>query len=159
MPPAHRAAEFTPLCRAGLRRFEFCEPTFVVGNCLEIPPESRQYDRVYCGAGVQKEHEEYMKNLLKLGGVLVMPLEEKVSAAGPVVLTLLACVAWAHAGRPRRSSQTRCSFLSSRRLCQVDQDQPHGTKQLGDQEDHLGVVCPSGAAQTRQRETAAGSSP
>lgn len=64
-----------------LLRFEFCEPSFVVGNCLEIPPESRQYDRVYCGAGVQKEHEGYMKNLLKLGGILVMPLEEKVSAA------------------------------------------------------------------------------
>lgn len=61
-----------------LLRFEFCEPSFVVGNCLEIPPESRQYDRVYCGAGVQKEHEDYMKNLLKVGGILVMPLEEKV---------------------------------------------------------------------------------
>lgn len=59
-------------------RFEFCEPSFVLGNCLEIPPESRQYDRVYCGAGVQKEHEDYMKNLLKVGGILVMPLEEKV---------------------------------------------------------------------------------
>lgn len=59
-------------------RFEFCEPSFVVGNCLEIPPDSRQYDRVYCGAGVQKEHEDYMKNLLKVGGILVMPLEEKV---------------------------------------------------------------------------------
>lgn len=62
-----------------LLRFEFCEPSFVVGNCLEIPAESRQYDRVYCGAGVQKDHEDYMKNLLKLGGILVMPLEEKVS--------------------------------------------------------------------------------
>lgn len=59
-------------------RFEFCEPTFVVGNCLEIPPESRQYDRVYCGAGVQKEYENYMKNLLNVGGILVLPLEEKV---------------------------------------------------------------------------------
>lgn len=53
----------------------------MVGNCLDIPAESRQYDRVYCGAGVQKEHEEYMKSLLKPGGVLVMPLEEKVSVA------------------------------------------------------------------------------
>uniref|UniRef100_A0A672RJ14 Protein-L-isoaspartate (D-aspartate) O-methyltransferase domain containing 2 n=1 Tax=Sinocyclocheilus grahami TaxID=75366 RepID=A0A672RJ14_SINGR len=58
-------------------KFEFCEPTFVVGNCLEIPPESQQYDRVYCGAGVQKEYENYMKNLLKVGGILVLPLEEK----------------------------------------------------------------------------------
>ncbi|CAJ1055100.1 PREDICTED: protein-L-isoaspartate O-methyltransferase domain-containing protein 2-like [Xyrichtys novacula] len=60
-------------------KFEFCEPSFVVGNCLEIPPDSRQYDRVYCGAGVQKEHEDYMKNLLKPGGILVMPLEEKLT--------------------------------------------------------------------------------
>lgn len=60
-------------------KFEFCEPTFVVGNCLEIPPECRQYDRVYCGAGVQKEYENYMKNLLKVGGILVLPLEEKLT--------------------------------------------------------------------------------
>lgn len=60
-------------------KFEFCEPSFVVGNCLEIPPETRQYDRVYCGAGVQKENEDYMKNLLKIGGILVMPLEEKLT--------------------------------------------------------------------------------
>ncbi|KAJ8257335.1 hypothetical protein GJAV_G00184490 [Gymnothorax javanicus] len=60
-------------------KFEFCEPSFVVGNCLEITPESRQYDRVYCGAGVQREHEDYMKNLLKVGGILVLPLEEKLT--------------------------------------------------------------------------------
>ncbi|XP_064812370.1 protein-L-isoaspartate O-methyltransferase domain-containing protein 2-like isoform X2 [Oncorhynchus masou masou] len=60
-------------------KFEFCEPSFVAGNCLEIPPESRQYDRVYCGAGVQRDHEEYMKNLLKVGGILVLPLEEKLT--------------------------------------------------------------------------------
>lgn len=60
-------------------RFEFCEPSFVVGNCLEIAPESRHYDRVYCGAGVQREHEDFMKSLLNVGGILVLPLEEKVS--------------------------------------------------------------------------------
>ncbi|XP_051961533.1 protein-L-isoaspartate O-methyltransferase domain-containing protein 2-like [Xyrauchen texanus] len=60
-------------------KFEFCEPTFVVGNCLEIPPECRQYDRVYCGAGVQKDYENYMRNLLKVGGILVLPLEEKLT--------------------------------------------------------------------------------
>ncbi|XP_029424280.1 protein-L-isoaspartate O-methyltransferase domain-containing protein 2 isoform X6 [Nannospalax galili] len=59
-------------------KFDFCEPSFVTGNCLEISPDCCQYDRVYCGAGVQKEHEEYMKNLLKVGGILVMPLEEKI---------------------------------------------------------------------------------
>ncbi|XP_056363103.1 protein-L-isoaspartate O-methyltransferase domain-containing protein 2 isoform X1 [Oenanthe melanoleuca] len=60
-------------------RFEFCEPSFVIGNCLEISPDCTQYDRVYCGAGVQKEHEDYMKSLLKVGGILVMPLEEKLT--------------------------------------------------------------------------------
>ncbi|CAL8366778.1 unnamed protein product [Lota lota] len=60
-------------------KFEFCEPCFVAGNCLEIPPHSRQYDRVYCGAGVQKDYESYMKNLLKVGGILVLPLEEKLT--------------------------------------------------------------------------------
>lgn len=69
-------------------RFEFCEPLFVVGNCLEFPPESRQYDRVYCGAGVQKEYENYMKNLLKVGGILVLPLEEKVCTYVHVFLVL-----------------------------------------------------------------------
>ncbi|KAG8567086.1 hypothetical protein GDO81_013494 [Engystomops pustulosus] len=60
-------------------KFDFCEPSFVAGNCLEISLETSAYDRVYCGAGVQKEHEEYMKNLLKVGGILVMPLEEKLT--------------------------------------------------------------------------------
>ncbi|KAM8946663.1 protein-L-isoaspartate O-methyltransferase domain-containing protein 2 [Pelodytes ibericus] len=60
-------------------KFEFCEPCFIVGNCLDISLDSSAYDRVYCGAGVQKEHEEYMKNLLKVGGILVMPLEEKLT--------------------------------------------------------------------------------
>ncbi|KAJ8401450.1 hypothetical protein AAFF_G00383690 [Aldrovandia affinis] len=60
-------------------KFEFCEPTFVVGNCLEISSDSHQYDRIYCGAGVQKEHETYMKILLKVGGILVMPIEDQLT--------------------------------------------------------------------------------
>lgn len=62
-------------------RFEFCEPVFQVGNCLEISTDSHQYDRIYCGAGVQKDHENYMKVLLKIGGILVMPIEDQVSPA------------------------------------------------------------------------------
>ncbi|KAF3858167.1 hypothetical protein F7725_011368 [Dissostichus mawsoni] len=58
-------------------KFEFCEPVFVVGNCLEISADSHQYDRIYCGAGVQKDHENYMKVLLKIGGILVMPIEDQ----------------------------------------------------------------------------------
>ncbi|KAG3255508.1 hypothetical protein H1C71_042871, partial [Ictidomys tridecemlineatus] len=63
-------------------KFDFCEPSFVSGNCLAISPDCSQYDRVYCGAGVQKEHEEYMKSLLKVEGILVMPLEEKPFCLG-----------------------------------------------------------------------------
>ncbi|XP_040028127.2 protein-L-isoaspartate O-methyltransferase domain-containing protein 1 [Gasterosteus aculeatus] len=60
-------------------KFEFCEPVFVVGNCLEISTDSHQYDRIYCGAGVQKDHENYMKVLLKIGGILVMPIEDQLT--------------------------------------------------------------------------------
>ncbi|XP_071410652.1 protein-L-isoaspartate O-methyltransferase domain-containing protein 1 isoform X1 [Pithys albifrons albifrons] len=60
-------------------KFEFCEPAFVVGNCLEIASDSHQYDRIYCGAGVQKDHENYMKILLKVGGILVMPIEDQLT--------------------------------------------------------------------------------
>ncbi|XP_048866591.1 protein-L-isoaspartate O-methyltransferase domain-containing protein 1 [Brienomyrus brachyistius] len=60
-------------------KFEFCEPKFVVGNCLEISSDSHQYDRIYCGAGVQKDHENYMKILLKVGGILVMPIEDQLT--------------------------------------------------------------------------------
>uniref|UniRef100_A0A452ST87 Protein-L-isoaspartate O-methyltransferase domain-containing protein 1 n=1 Tax=Ursus americanus TaxID=9643 RepID=A0A452ST87_URSAM len=58
---------------------EFCEPAFVVGNCLQIASDSHQYDRIYCGAGVQKDHENYMKILLKVGGILVMPIEDQLT--------------------------------------------------------------------------------
>ncbi|KAF7708097.1 protein-L-isoaspartate O-methyltransferase domain-containing protein 1 [Silurus meridionalis] len=60
-------------------KFEFCEPHFVVGNCLEISTDSHQYDRIYCGAGVQKDHENYMKVMLKVGGILVMPIEDQLT--------------------------------------------------------------------------------
>uniref|UniRef100_A0A1B6KHR3 Protein-L-isoaspartate O-methyltransferase domain-containing protein n=1 Tax=Graphocephala atropunctata TaxID=36148 RepID=A0A1B6KHR3_9HEMI len=53
--------------------FEFCEPVFVKGNGLCLPSDMRQYDRVYCGAACPDNHENYMKNLIKVGGVLVMP--------------------------------------------------------------------------------------
>lgn len=62
-----------------------------MGNCLEISTDSHQYDRIYCGAGVQKDHENYMKVLLKIGGILVMPIEDQVKtcsqAAGGAAVT------------------------------------------------------------------------
>lgn len=56
----------------------FCEPVFIVGNCLWLNAHYRQYDRVYCGAACPPEYVEYMKSLVKIGGILVMPFNEKV---------------------------------------------------------------------------------
>ena len=63
---------------ASFDEFEFCEPYFVVGNCLQVNSDCRLYDRVYCGAACPVEHENYMKNLVKVGGILVMPLNDQV---------------------------------------------------------------------------------
>lgn len=40
---------------------------------------SYQYDRIYCGARVQKGHENYVKILLNVGGMLVMPIEDQLT--------------------------------------------------------------------------------
>ncbi|CAH3149663.1 unnamed protein product [Porites lobata] len=56
----------------------FSEPVFVVGNCLSLNTHYRQYDRVYCGAGCPAEYEDYMKSLVRVGGILVMPFRDKV---------------------------------------------------------------------------------
>lgn len=57
----------------------FSEPVFIVGNCLCLNTHYRQYDRVYCGAACPNEYEEYMKSLVRVGGILVMPFNDKVS--------------------------------------------------------------------------------
>lgn len=59
-----------------LDKYEFCPPSFVVGNCLLLDSTCHQYDRVYCGASCPSEHENYMKNLVRVGGILVMPLND-----------------------------------------------------------------------------------
>lgn len=56
----------------------FGEPVFIVGNCLSLNTHYRQYDRVYCGAACPPEYEEYMKSLVKVGGILVMPFNDKL---------------------------------------------------------------------------------
>lgn len=58
--------------------YEFCPPKFVNGNCLCLGSETRQYDRVYCGAACPENHENYMKNLIKVGGILVMPINDQL---------------------------------------------------------------------------------
>lgn len=75
-----RLAEFKKNSRA-FDEFDFCEPKFIVGNCLQLNPACQLYDRVYVGAGCPLEHENYMKNLIKIGGVLVMPLNDRLIQA------------------------------------------------------------------------------
>ncbi|KAM3961852.1 LOW QUALITY PROTEIN: uncharacterized protein ACR2FA_004176 [Aphomia sociella] len=61
-----------------LDEFDFCEPKFYVGNGLCLAPLQTPYDRVYCGAGCPEEYENYFKQLIKIGGILVMPLNDKL---------------------------------------------------------------------------------
>ena len=60
-----------------LDKFEFCEPIFIKGNCLNLNlTKNYRYDRVYLGAACLPEMELFMKRLVKPnGGILVMPLE------------------------------------------------------------------------------------
>ncbi|XP_045157375.2 protein-L-isoaspartate O-methyltransferase domain-containing protein 1-like [Mercenaria mercenaria] len=75
-----RLAEFKHNSSA-FDEFDFCEPKFIVGNCLQLNSGCQLYDRVYVGAGCPPEHENYMKNMLKIGGVLVMPLNDRLIQA------------------------------------------------------------------------------
>uniref|UniRef100_A0A2S2P9Q9 Protein-L-isoaspartate O-methyltransferase domain-containing protein 1 n=1 Tax=Schizaphis graminum TaxID=13262 RepID=A0A2S2P9Q9_SCHGA len=59
---------------AAIDYFEFCEPIFIEGNACELLSVG-YYDRVYCGAGVPPAESSFMKALIKIGGILVMPLE------------------------------------------------------------------------------------
>lgn len=59
-------------------RYELCEPEFVKGNCLLISETNRKYDRIYCGASCNFSKESYIRNLLKVGGILIMPLNDSL---------------------------------------------------------------------------------
>ncbi|XP_045785553.1 dentin matrix acidic phosphoprotein 1-like isoform X2 [Maniola jurtina] len=56
--------------------FDFCEPKFYHGNGLCLEQLVSGYDRVYCGAGCPEQYEDYFKKLIKVGGILVMPLND-----------------------------------------------------------------------------------
>lgn len=72
-----RLEDFKQTCKT-FDDFEFCEPCFVNGNCLQLPTDCMLYDRVYCGAACPPEFENYIKNLLRVGGILVMPLNDQL---------------------------------------------------------------------------------
>ncbi|XP_076756891.1 uncharacterized protein LOC143426993 [Xylocopa sonorina] len=58
-----------------LDEFDFCEPVFIQGNCLNVAPD-RQYDRVYCGAACPENYEGFIKQFVRIGGILVMPFKD-----------------------------------------------------------------------------------
>ncbi|XP_063822120.1 EZH inhibitory protein-like [Ostrinia nubilalis] len=58
--------------------FDFCQPKFYGGNGLCLAPLQAPYDRVYCGAGCPEEYQNYFKQLIKVGGILVMPLNDNL---------------------------------------------------------------------------------
>ncbi|ELK04453.1 Protein-L-isoaspartate O-methyltransferase domain-containing protein 2 [Pteropus alecto] len=134
-------------------KFDFCEPSFVPGNCLEISPGCSQYDRVYCGAGVQKQHEDYMKSLLKVGGILVMPLEEK----DPCAEVEGACAPWEpHLGTPpERLSEGLAGGVSGSLAGPVEHQRVGGGAQsgLGTDRDHVeGTLSCEDAAEDRPEQ-------
>lgn len=61
-----------------LDEFDFCEPKFVVGNCLCLTGNLK-YDRIYCGAGCPSVYESYIKRMLNIGGILVIPLNDQLA--------------------------------------------------------------------------------
>lgn len=69
-------------CAGALDEFEFCEPSFAVGNglCLSHgkPGDFREYDRVYCGAACPEAFEAQVWRLVAVGGILVMPCNDQL---------------------------------------------------------------------------------
>lgn len=63
---------------SAIDEYEFCVPQFQHGNCLSLGNTSRHYDRVYCGAACPELYENYMKQLLEIGGILVMPMNDQL---------------------------------------------------------------------------------
>ncbi|KAF7272627.1 hypothetical protein GWI33_014608 [Rhynchophorus ferrugineus] len=62
-----------------LDEYDFCEPKFIQGSCLCLSSEyAGLYDRIYCGAGCPEKYKDYMMNLIKVGGILVMPINDQL---------------------------------------------------------------------------------
>lgn len=59
---------------------KICYPQFIAGNCFHIDPSAQKYDRLYCGAACPREKFEFLLDLVKPGGLVVVPSDKKVSA-------------------------------------------------------------------------------
>ena len=85
-----RVAKFQS-CSSWYDPAKFCEPLFVLGNGLQLGAGNMQYDRIYCGAGCSTEHTHLFKNLLKVGGILVVPREGQVCMCVCVCVCVCVC--------------------------------------------------------------------
>ncbi|KAH9504145.1 Protein-L-isoaspartate O-methyltransferase domain-containing protein 1 [Bulinus truncatus] len=65
-------------CSKRFDDIELCVPQFVVGNCLNLAPENRLYDRVYCGAACPPELKDTIQNMVKVNGILVIPVGDQL---------------------------------------------------------------------------------
>ncbi|CAB3252111.1 unnamed protein product [Arctia plantaginis] len=61
-----------------LDEFDFCVPKFHCGNALCLSADQKPYDRVYCGADCPEEFLNVFKKLIKIGGVLVLPSDNRL---------------------------------------------------------------------------------
>ncbi|KAI9555232.1 hypothetical protein GHT06_017747 [Daphnia sinensis] len=58
--------------------YDFCIPQFEQGNCLSLAATDRRYDRIYCGAACPEVYNNYIKQLVDIGGILVMPVNDEL---------------------------------------------------------------------------------
>lgn len=58
--------------------YDFCVPQFALGNCLSLASTDRRYDRIYCGAACPEVYNNYIKQLVEVGGILVMPVNDEL---------------------------------------------------------------------------------
>ena len=74
-----RLDDFVGNCPS-LDMMDFTRPIFVEGNALLLDPSTSfgSYDRVYCGAAVPDEHQTFIRSLIKINGIAVMPCGEQV---------------------------------------------------------------------------------
>ncbi|ODM94054.1 Protein-L-isoaspartate O-methyltransferase domain-containing protein 1 [Orchesella cincta] len=63
---------------SAIDEFEFCPPEFTVGNCLDAIAVSKRYDRIYCGAACPNDYVCNLIEMLKVGGVCVVPVGDSL---------------------------------------------------------------------------------
>ncbi|KAF4518567.1 hypothetical protein B566_EDAN015378 [Ephemera danica] len=61
-----------------LQKFEYCEPMFILGDCLKMEGDIRLYDRIFCSGMLPQGYENLLKLYLKEGGILIFPKTNRV---------------------------------------------------------------------------------